>query len=184
MHSTPLVPSPSAGPDYPRWTETLRNQSQVLIRPINQLDTADERRFIEGLSTQAKRFRFLGSITSPSNDMIERFTNIDYVHDVAFVAVVQDNAHETIVGVSRYSKDAEGHSCECAVTVSDHWQDQGLGTVLMKHLIEVARARGLHTMYSVDAAENIHMQDLARFLGFHTRVDPDDSSQVIHELIL
>lgn len=52
----------------------------------------------------------------------------------------------------------------------------------MKHLIEVARSRGIRTMYSVDSAENLAMTDLAAHLGFRTRVDPDDSSQVIHEL--
>lgn len=184
MHSTSLVPPVSAGPDYPRWTETLRNGSQVLIRPIGHLDKAAERTFIEGLSDKSRRFRFLGAMRSPSEAMLERLTNIDFVHDVAFAAVVSEDAHERIVGISRYSTDAAGHSCECAVTVSDEWQEQGLGTVLMKHLIEVARARGIHTMHSIDAAQNIQFHDLAHFLGFQRRVDPDDASLVIHELIL
>lgn len=184
MNSTPLVPTPSVGPDYPRWSETLRDRSHVLIRPITPLDDAAERTFIEGLSAQARRFRFLGAVRSPSEAMIEQFTHIDYQHEIAFVAVVADGARERVVGVSRYSTDADGDSCECAVTVSDEWQDQGLGTLLMKHLIEVARARGIRTMVSLDSAENTRMEDLARFLGFHTRVDPDDASQVIHELAL
>jgi hypothetical protein len=39
-------------------------------------------------------------------------------------------------------------------------------------------------MTSIDLAENTKMQDLARYLGFSTRVDPDDATQVIHELDL
>ena len=116
--------------------------------------------------------------------MIEQLTDIDYVHDVAFAAVVAEGAAERIVGVSRYSTGAGGRSCECAVTVDDDWQDQGLGTLLMKHLIEVARARGIRTMFSIDSAENTRMAELARHLGFHGRIDPDDASQVIHELVL
>lgn len=184
MNSTPLVPNPSTGPEYPRWTETLRNGSHVLIRPITPLDKTAEREFIEGLSAQARRFRFLGGVRSPSEAMIERFTRVDYMHEAAFAAVVGEAAAERIVGVSRYSTDAQGGSCECAVTVSDEWQALGLGTLLMKHLIEVARARGIRTMTSIDSAENFRMQDLARFLGFHTRTDPDDARQVIHELVL
>lgn len=184
MNATPLVPPPSIGPEYPRWTETLRNRSHVVIRPITPQDKAAEREFIEGLSAQARRFRFLGAVRSPSEAMIEQLTNIDYVHDVAFAAVVADGARERFVGVSRYSTDADGHACECAVTVDDEWQDQGLGTLLMKHLIEVARARGIRTMFSIDSAENTRMSDLARFLGFHVKADPDDAGQVIHELIL
>ncbi|QSX77771.1 GNAT family N-acetyltransferase [Agrilutibacter solisilvae] len=111
-------------------------------------------------------------------------THIDYVHDVAFVAVVREEGVEHVVGVSRYSTNADGSQCECAVTVSDKWQSKGLGTLLMRHLIEVARSNGIRQMNSIDSAENVRMADLARYLGFDARMDPEDASQVIHELVL
>lgn len=184
MNSSPLVPVASDGPGFPRWTETLRNHRQVVIRPITPLDKAAEREFIEGLSTEARHFRFLGAVRSPSDAMIDKLTRIDHVHDVAFAAVAADDAGERFVGVSRYGTDADGRSCECAVTISDGWQGHGLGTILMGHLIDVARARGIETMYSMDSAENTRMHDLAKALGFHTRPDPDDATQVIHQLAL
>lgn len=184
MKSTSLVYHPSAGPEYPRWSETLRNKAHVLIRPITPQDKEAERAFIEGLSAQARRYRFLGAVRCPSEALLEQFTNIDYIHEVAFVAVSQDDGREQIVGASRYSTDKAGQNCECAVTVSDEWQNNGLGTLLMRHLIEVARARDIHKMTSVDSAENVQMHDLANHLGFRTRVDPGDASQVIHELEL
>jgi len=182
--STPPVHQPSAGMEYPRWSETLRDNSYVLIRPITKQDKAAERAFIEGLSAQSRRYRFLGAVACPSERLIEQFTDIDYVHEVAFAAVIPEDAHERFVGVSRYSTDADGLNCECAVTVSDEWQQKGLGTLLMRHLIEVARSRGIRRMISMDSAENTQMQDLVTHLGFHTGVDPDDARQVIHELDL
>lgn len=184
MKDNPLIHRPTTAPDYPRWTESLRDRQQVLIRPITKLDLQAEREFIESLSALSRRYRFLGQIRTPSEKMLERFTDIDYVHEVAFVATVMHDGRERIVGVSRYCTDEPGESCECAVTVSDEWQDKGLGTLLMKHLIEVARARGIRTMSSIDSAENMKMKDLAKHLGFHARVDPDNASQVIHELEL
>jgi len=68
------------------------------------------------------------------------------------------------------------------VTVAEDWRERGLGTVLMKHLIQVALHRGIRLMYSIDSAENQPMSDLARHLGFTTRLDPDDASQCIHSL--
>lgn len=180
MRSSPIAHAD----EYPRWSETLRDGSHVLIRPITPLDRAAERRFIEALSAEARRFRFLGQIARPDERMIERLTNIDPATEAAFVAVVREDSKERIVGVSRYCGDTEGLRCECAVTVDDDWQNKGLGTLLMRHLIEVARARGMRAMYSIDSAENIAMADLAHFLGFRTIADPDDSSQVIHELAL
>lgn len=120
--SLPKEPSPPDS-EYPRWSETLHDRSHVLIRPITPHDGAEERAFIEGLSAQAKRFRFLGQIAAVSDGMLEHFTNVDQVHDVAFVAVTHEDARDRIVGVSRYSTDPQGMRCECAVTVSDHWQN-------------------------------------------------------------
>ncbi|HEY5612614.1 MAG TPA: GNAT family N-acetyltransferase [Lysobacter sp.] len=170
--------------EFPRWSEMLHDRSHVVIRPINKHDKEAERAFIEGLSAEARRYRFLGQIRSPSERMIDEFTDLDPAHEAAFVAVIPDDGRERIVGVSRYSTDPKGENCECAVTVSDEWQNKGLGTLLMKHLIEVAKARGIHKMTSIDSADNIQMADLARHLGFRSRVDPDDAGQVIHELDL
>lgn len=179
IDTTRSNPAPSL-----RWSQTLRDRSQVLIRSIGPQDRDAERAFLEALSSEARRFRFLGQVKSPSEELIDRLTDLDPDSEAAFVAVIPEGSAERIVGVSRYSASADGASCECAVTVTDEWQNKGLGSALMKHLIEFARKRGIRRMYSVDLAENLQMRDLARYLGFHVRVDPDDASQVIHELSL
>lgn len=184
MISNPLVSTPASGPEFPRWSETLRDRSHVLIRPITPQDQDAERAFIEGLSTDARRYRFLGQVRHPSEQLIDQLTRIDYMHDVAFVAVTVDAGVERIVGAGRYSTDQSGSQCECAVTVDDEWQNKGLGTMLMRHLIDVAHSHGIRRMMSIDSADNVRMKELARYLGFDTRVDPDDASQVIHELDL
>jgi len=176
------------GPEYfcehPSWVETLDDGSHVLIRPIRKQDREAERSFIKNLSPATQRLRFLAAVTEPTEAMLEQLTNIDYVHAMAFVAVVTLDARETIVGVSRYSTDRDETRCECAVTVSDDWQGKGLGTLLMKHLIDVARSRGIRRMVSIDSAENVQAKDLASQFGFHARIDPDDSTLVLHELDL
>jgi GNAT superfamily N-acetyltransferase len=184
MNTQPPVAAHASEQSFPRWLETLRDRTKVLIRPISAADRQAEREFIEGLSDQARRFRFLGQVRSPDDALLKQLTEIDYVHQVAFVAVVSDEGHERIIGVSRYCLDATGVHCECAVTVDEQWQHKGLATVLMRHLIAVARSIGVLTMFSIDSAENAPMRDLAAFLGFKTRLDPDDASQVIHELDL
>ena len=169
---------------FPRWTETLRDGSRVVIRPITKSDAAAERDFIQELSPTSRRMRFLGQVGVPSNEMIALLTDIDYVQDVAFAATVAGASEDRIVGVSRYGTDPAGIRCECAVVVGDAWQGKGLGTALMKHLIEVARSRGIHSMYSLDSSENHAMSDLAHHLGFSSRPDPDDATQTLHELTL
>ncbi len=170
------------GPDSPRWQEVLRDRSQVLIRPVRKEDHAAERIFIETLSPQARRDRFLGQVKHPSSALIEQLTDIDYVHDVAFAAVLPGLPVDVFVGVARYSSTVQGSECECAVAVLDDWQERGLGTTLMRHLIGAARTNGINRMWSIDSAENHAMADLAAALGFDREADPDDASQVIHSL--
>ncbi len=182
--SKPSMPHPSDESGDQRWMETLRNGRSVLIRPIHKRDKDAEHAFIEGLNPETRRYRFLGALGEPSEQMLRGFTDIDQVQHVGLAAVVEEEADELIIGVSRYYVGKDTNDCEFAVTVEEDWQGQGLGTALMTRLIDIARTRGIHRMYSIDSAANTRMNDLAGYLGFQTRSDPDDAAQVIHELEL
>jgi GNAT superfamily N-acetyltransferase len=170
--------------DDPHWSATLKGGTRVLIRPIHKEDAAIERAFLKRLSPESRRLRFLGQLTEPSDELIRNLTDIDYRRDMAFVALVHRDSEKREIGVSRYSTSADGKSCECAVTVADEWRNRGLGTLLMQHLIDMARSRGVQSMMSIDEADNTGMRDLAKFLGFRRKRDPDDPTLVIHTLTL
>lgn len=183
MHTSHSATHPAADPFAPLWRGTLGDDSQVVIRPIRRDDKDAERAFIDSLSRQAMQFRFLGQ-AHPSEQMLEQFSNVDPAREAALVAVVRDGMDERIVGVSRYSAEPGSLDCEFAVVVADEFQHRGLGEQLMTRLIEIARARGLRSMRSIDHPENDEMRELARELGFRRHLDPEDTTQVIHELSL
>lgn len=172
------------GPNYPQWTDLLPDERHIFIRPVGIQDAEAERQFIESLSPQTRRFRFLGQVRHPSIKTIKQFTDLDYVHDVAFAAVIADGEKDQFVGVSRYTTTADGTECEYAITVKDDWLNSGLSLLLMEHLIDVARSRGIKRIWSLDSAENVAGLELANSLGFEHKQDPDDSSQVIFSLWL
>lgn len=184
MESIPSPRPANVVDGLPSWNERLRDGSQVLIRPIRSEDGPAELAFIEALSLNARHNRFLGQIGHPSDAMVRRFVDLDFVHELGFVAVDQGDDAGVFLGVGRYSTGTDPSSCECAVSVLDAWQGRGLGTALMTHLIEVARSRGITRMWSLDAAENTGMRDLAQHLGFERKPDPDNPSQVLHTLAL
>lgn len=173
-----------ASADASEWTETLRDGSRVTIRALHKEDAALERDFIKRLSPESRRMRFLGQVGEPGDALIRKLTELDYQHDMAFIALVRESGKPREIGVARYSLTPDGKSSECAVTVSDEWQGKGLGTLLMRHLIGLARQHGIRSMFSMDAADNSRMHELARDLGFARERDPDDPSQVIHRLML
>lgn len=165
------------------WHQTLTDGTRVLIRPIEKEDAPLERAFIERLSPESRRHRFLGQMKS-SDDMIRRLTDIDYRRDMAFIALRHEAGEKKEIGVSRFYLSEDGTGCECAVAVSDEWQGRGLGYLLMRHLIEVARKRGIKRMFSIDSADNEQMRKLAASLGFERRVEHGYPSEVIHSLEL
>ncbi len=122
------------------WKEKLRDGTTVLIRPIRADDVELERRFIERLSAQSRRFRFLGEVKSPGPDLLKQLTQPDPARDVAYIALIADGGEKREVGVSRFSANPDGGTCECAVTVSDEWHNQGLATLLMRRCKVVSNA--------------------------------------------
>lgn len=103
---------------------------------------------------------------------------------MAFVATVHQGGREVEIGVARYSPAAGANTREMAVTVSDEWQHRGLGTNLVKHLIETAKLNGVKHLYSMDLADNSAMAALAKDLGMASMRDPSDPRQVIYSLTL
>ncbi|WP_343192625.1 GNAT family N-acetyltransferase [Rhodanobacter sp. T12-5] len=166
------------------WIESLRDGTRVLVRPLKPQDRAMEEEFIRRLSPEARRFRFLGNFKEPDKAMLDRLMHVDYVHDMAFVALAHDNGHLREVGVSRYSATDDGKQCECAVTVADDWRHRGLAVLLMHHLIHVARQQKLTRMFSIDDINNEPMRELATYLGFKRELHPDDPRSVVYSLAL
>ncbi|MDM0112304.1 GNAT family N-acetyltransferase [Variovorax sp. J22R133] len=166
------------------WTEMLRGGDRVLIRPINTNDVEMARKFIEALSPQSRRFRFLETLNSPSEELLEKLTAINPLTDMAYVAVVGEGTQQREVGVARFSAQADGHDCEFAVVVSDAWQEKGLGTLLMQHLIEAARRLGIEKMHSSDLEDNNLMRKFAQHLHLDHKRDPDDITQVLYTVDL
>ena len=70
------------------WSETLRDGTQVLVRPLRADDRELERSFIEGMSPAERRFPFLDTMKSPSPALLTQLTVIDPATDVALVALL------------------------------------------------------------------------------------------------
>lgn len=163
--------------------ERLPDGSTVVIRAIQPSDVELERQFIEALSPESRRYRFLCGMQTPSDALLKQLTEIDEARDAALIAITGDGEPQRMVGVARFSLGADSRA-EVAVTVSDDWRMRGLGTVLMRYLIRLAQRRGITTLYSTDPADNEAMHRFARSIGFSRKTNPDDLSQVIHTLSL
>ena len=162
---------------YPRHlvqTGHLSDGRFLTIRPIRPEDAESEQSFVRELSPQAKRFRFMGTVNELSPEMLARFTQIDYRTEMALIAQVGQPGQQQQIGVARYVINPDRRSCEFAVVVSDRVQHQGIGTRLMKALMEAARDRGLSTIEGTVLRENTAMLHLMDELGFTIAQSTED----------
>jgi acetyltransferase len=169
---------------YPRQllqTSHLSDGRLMTIRPIRPEDAQSEQSFVRELSPQAKRFRFMGTVNELSPEMLARFTQIDYRTEMALIAMVGQPGKQHQIGVARYIINPDRRSCEFAVVVSDKVQHQGIGTKLMKALMEAARDRGLTLIEGTVLRENESMLHLMEELGFSIARAPDDPEIMIVE---
>jgi acetyltransferase len=177
-------PQPAATPyahmaihPYPSQLETrtqLPDGSELEIRPMRPEDAEIEQEFVRGLSPESRYFRFMQSITELTPDMLVRLTQPDYDNELALSALVLQDGSRSQIGVARYAIDPDQESCEFALVVSDQWRHQGIGSRLMKQLLEAARHRGLKRMRAEVLVGNQQMLALTRELGFSQRPSPED----------
>src|SRR6185436_18364858 len=73
------------------------------------------------------------------------FLDIDFESQVALIAVASENGRDAIVGGGRYVVVQPGKA-EVAFMVVDSHQGRGIGGILLRHLIVVARKAGLQTL--------------------------------------
>jgi len=149
--------------------------TDIELRPIRPEDALIEHAFVSGLSARSARLRFSSALRTLTPAMLARFTQIDYDREMALIAVVTDDEGEREVGVCRYIRLPEHSTCEYAIAVSDEWQGKGLGELLMRRLIAVARGRGLRAMVGWVDSSNAAMLDLCSRLGFRIEREPGDN---------
>jgi len=167
-----------APPRYPAHLVALRrlpDGTNVIIRPIHPEDDAIERDFINGLSRDTAYNRLLsGRKLTP--DEIRHLTRIDYDREMAFIAITVARGQGRLLGVARYVRDADDSGAEFAIVVADAWQSKGVGSLLLRTLLQHAHSAGLARLHGITLATNQAMQDLARKLGFTQQPDPHDAT--------
>jgi len=162
----------------------LRDGRHVRLREIRPDDRDEVRQAFARLSGESRYMRFMSHVKELSPRVLERTVNPQRAQELGLVAEVDAPDGIDIVAGARYFVEADGETCEFAVTVADAWQRVGLASRLIRELIEAARARGLRHMEGFVLSGNGGMLNLARRLGFSVKTDPRDPTVAIVRLAL
>jgi len=182
MSCSPVPQSADPEVEYPTLSGSAR--SDFGIRPLHAEDREAEARFLEKLSYDCRRYRFLGQMSDSAGLLARGCTQFEFEPDTSFAAFAANESGNEIAGIARYGLNADGSKCECAVTLADRWANPDLGLRLMLLLIELSGEREIRSLYSINDLHDAGMRDMAGRLGFQTRTDPFDSRLCIHRLDL
>ncbi len=151
----------------------LRDGTSVHIRAIRPGDRAELARGFAELSPEAVYFRFFRVKQRLTDQELEAFTELDFTTRGALVATRRIGDAERIIATARYAvtdgSPIPPHRAEVAFTVGDAFQGRGLGTLLLEHLVVIARASGVTEFEADVLGENNRMLRVFAKSGFRVK---------------
>ena len=126
-------------------TEQLKDGTAVTVRAVRPDDKGRivaAFRELEPETIYTRYFQYKSELTP---EELQRATEVDFENAVALVVTIGQGEGETIIGGARYVvyEASTTRSAEIAFTVEEDYQGQGIASSLLRHLIQIARTRGL-----------------------------------------
>lgn len=171
-------------PNYLLVTHHLSKNVDILIRPIRPEDTNIVQEFIRNLSSQAKDLLLFETVKELSFAKLVRYTQIDYDREMTLIATQRYEDRETMIGVTRYTMNADMKTCVFDLVIADIWQKKGIGSLLLTSLLQAARLRGIKEMIGAVLEDNVNMLKLAAKLGFIISNSDDPTVKFVTKVII
>jgi acetyltransferase len=142
-------------------TFELSNGQTVTVRMIQPGDAPLLVEMFQHLSERTRRLRYHAYTADLPLEKAVMLSDLDPSLQAALVAVVDGDAGEHIVGVTRLARASAGAvDAETAVVVRDDFQGLGLGTHLLTLLLSIARSMGIGRLFGWVMSENRYMLQL------------------------
>jgi acetyltransferase len=154
---------------YPKKYEILwllKNGQEVMLRPIKPEDEPMWLEMFQSFSEESIRYRFFQMLKDTPHEVRVRYCNVDYDREIAIVAEIVENGKRKILGVSRFSIEPDEKSGEMAFIVSDYWQGLGLGTKMVDYTLDIAKEKGIESVYAIMLQDNYRALSLTKKMGF------------------
>jgi len=167
------LPEPAIRPYPVQYVKSwkLNNDVEVIVRPIRPEDEPAIVEFHKTLSEESVYLRYFNMMKLSrriAHDRLTRVCFIDYDREMTLVAdyINPDTGKHEILGAGSLSKLHGVNEAEFAMLVSDAYQRQGLGTEVLRRLIQVGRNEKLERIKGETLPENAAMQRVCEKVGF------------------
>ncbi len=147
----------------------LADGAAVRLRAAEPADGARLQQMFFGLSERTRYLYFCAGV--PSNEKFaERVAVLAAADGPGAYALVAE-ANDSVIGVARFDRSADGVTAEVGILLSDAWQSRGLGRHVLDRLADEARERVVGALTAHVLWENTRMLRLARRAFPRLRLD-------------
>lgn len=162
-------------PEELREWVTLKNGWQVEVRPIRAEDAPLITIFHRQLSEESIRFRYFHNKSNLTQRDLSILSHINYDRQMAFIAeYLGDDGSKEMLGVVRVWNDPDNIRTEFSVIIRDDLQGLGIGSLLMKKMIDYCTNIGTLEMIGKIMVDNHPMRALMKHLGFKCRYNMEE----------
>jgi GNAT superfamily N-acetyltransferase len=126
--------------------EILRDGTPVTIRAIRKSDKARVLAAFRALDREGVYRRFFSPKADLTDAELDQVTDVDFRQMVALVATCsQANGEEIVIGDGRYAtiRGGKPEHAELAFIVAEPYRRRGIASMLLQHLVCIARHAGL-----------------------------------------
>jgi GNAT superfamily N-acetyltransferase len=152
--------------------ETACDGRRIEIRALRPSDHDALLAAVDRTGPESLYRRFFSPRRAFSDQEIAGFLEVDFVDQVALVAVVEQCGVPEIAGGGRYAVMRPGVA-EVAFMVVDRHQGRGIGGMLMQHLVAIARSGGLRELVAEVLVGNAAMLKLLHKSGLRMEVESE-----------
>jgi len=164
-------------------TEMLKNGLTVKIRAIRPADKAGIIEAFGRLDPESIYTRFFQAKKSLSNQELEKATEVDFENVVALVVTTESGGKEAIIGGGRYAAAPfNPSSAEIAFVVEEDYQGRGIAGCILKHLVRIARQKGVGQFEAEVLMQNKAMLAVFSRSGFPMKLTQTEGT--IHVTLL
>lgn len=157
---------------------TMKDGRDIMIRPIRAEDETPLIKFHETLSERSVYLRYFYPMKlsqRTEHERLSRISFIDYDREMALVAeLTQPDGTVDLIAAGRLIKIVGTGEAEFAILVSDAYQGQGLGSEMLKRLVDIGKQEGLQRIVGSILHDNTNMLRVTERLGFKLQGLPKD----------
>jgi RimJ/RimL family protein N-acetyltransferase len=157
--------------------DTLKDGTPVTVRAIRREDAGTILQAFRGLDRESVYRRFFSPKKDLSSAELVQLTDVDFNRVVALVVTKADQNGEVLIGGGRYAvEDPASRAAEIAFMTGAAHRGLGIASLILKHLVRIARDAGISRFDGEVLAENQPMLAVFRRSGLPMSMARDGST--------